>query len=72
MKKYNGTQKPTRRTLLDRAKHLLESGRFADVEFLVGENHGAKEVFSVFIVAFFIFNLKLLFSSRSLKPTKLY
>jgi len=34
-------------TLLDRAKHLLETGLFADLEFLVGDNHGDKEVLSV-------------------------
>ncbi len=34
-------------TLLYRAKHLLETGLFADLEFLVGDNHGDKEVLSV-------------------------
>ncbi len=37
----------TKHTPLDRAKHLLETGLNADVEFLVGSKHGKKEVLSV-------------------------
>jgi len=36
-----------RRTPLNCAKHLLVTGLFADSEFLVGGNHGDKEVLSV-------------------------
>ena len=66
-----------RGTPLDRVKHLLETGwetgLLADLEFLVGGNHGDQEVFSIknFPIAFHHFKIKIFNSARLSKPIKL-
>lgn len=41
----NRDKQPTiKHTLVDCTKHMLETGHLADLEFIVGVNHGDREV----------------------------